>query len=318
MGHTTKLHSTLAFWLVAYLCCSFSDVRGQAPQSESTLSTTRGEIVMERDVEYGKAGETSLKLDVIRPRDAGKTPRPAIVYVHGGAWCMGDKAEGINKLKPLVESGDYVGFTVNYRLSTVAPWPAQTHDCKAAIRWIRANAQQYHVDPKRIGVYGNSAGGHLVCMLGVSGDREELEGDNGTPGVSSRVICVVNKWGPTDLLTAGFEDPQDWQIIGGTPEERPDLAKSASPLYYVNRHCPPFLHFYGTNDPIVHYNSQAVPFHKSLRKAGVDSTLATMVGAGHGISHSAIDERVFAFFAKHLLGKDVEVSAEPIRIRTTR
>jgi dipeptidyl aminopeptidase/acylaminoacyl peptidase len=152
-------------------------------------------------------------------------------------------------------------------------------------------------------------------MLGVTNDRKELEGGNGTPGVSSRVSCVVNKWGPTDLVTAGFVDPLDWQIIGGPPQENPDLAKSASPLSYVDRHCSPFLHFYGTDDPIVHYDTQARPFHNALLKAGVDSTLVTMEGAGHGARSPAIDDRVRAFFDKHLLGQDVEVSAEPMQMK---
>jgi acetyl esterase/lipase len=309
-----RLRCLATFCLLNHLFCLLGEAGAEGPRSESP-TVAQEAIVTERDVEYGKAGQTPLKLDILRSRAAAQKPRPAIVYVHGGAWCMGDKSEGIGELKPLVETGDYVGFTIDYRLSGVVHWPAQIHDCKAAIRWIRANAKKYGVDPERIGVCGSSAGGHLVCMLGLSGERKELEGECGTPGVSSRVSCVVNKWGPTDLTTAGFTDAADWQIIGGPPDKNPERAKSASPLYYVHRQSPPFLHFYGTDDPIVHYKTQAVPFHQALRKAGADSTLVTMEGGGHGASLPVIDRNVRAFVDKHLLGKDVEVSAEPIKMK---
>jgi acetyl esterase/lipase len=311
-----KVRSLFMLWLLGFHGFLLGQVIAQSPQPEPSKAAAEPvDVVIERDVEYGKAEEGSLKLDVLRPRAASKKPRPAIVYVHGGAWCMGDKSEGIGVLKPLVETGDYVGFTIDYRLSDVVYWPAQIHDCKAAIRWIRASANKYGVDPERIGVYGNSAGAHLACMLGLSGDRKELEGTSGSPGLSSRVSCVANKWGPTDLVTAGFVDAADWQIIGGPPEKNPERAKSASPLYNVHRHSPPFLHYYGTDDPIVHYQTQAVPFHQALKKAGADSTLVTMEGGGHGAGLPAIDTNIRAFFDKHLLGKDVEVSAEPIKMK---
>jgi acetyl esterase/lipase len=296
-----------------------------APQDNSPPLAARQaaqpeNVIVERDVEYGKADGKPLKLDVLRPRSAGKKLRPAIIYIHGGAWKYGDKAEGIPLLKSLVETGDYVGFTVAYRLSGTAPWPAQIHDCKAVVRWVRANAKKYRVDPDRIGVCGVSAGGHLVNMLGVTGDRKELEGDSGSPGVSSRVQCVVNNCGPTDLPHIGFKDPADDDLLatlfGGPLKEKAAEIKAASPIYYVHRGCPPFLHLHGTKDPIVNYESQAVAFHKALKKAGVDSTLVALEGGGHPAAGPEADRRLRAFFDKHLLGKSVDVSAEPIRVKT--
>ncbi|MBN2580753.1 MAG: alpha/beta hydrolase [Pirellulales bacterium] len=294
------------------------------PPNDPSLSAVRQpaeteNVIVERDVEYGRAGGKPLKLDVLQPRSAGKKLRPAIIYIHGGAWKYGEKSEGIAVLKPLVQTGDYVGFTVAYRLSGTVPWPAQIHDCKAAVRWVRTNAKKYRVDPDRIGVCGVSAGGHLVNMLGVTGDRKELEGKSGSPGISSRVQCVVNNCGPTDLPNIGFKDPNDDDLLvtlfGGPLKKKAAELKAASPIYYVRKGCPPFLHLHGTKDPIVNYQSQAVAFHKALKKAGVDSTLVALEGGGHPAAGPEADRRLRAFFDKHLLGKVVEVSAEPIRVK---
>jgi acetyl esterase/lipase len=292
---------------------------GEPPQAAVRQAAKPENVIVLRDIEYGKAGGQPLKLDVLLPRSAGKNLRPAIIYIHGGAWKFGDKSEGIPVLKPLVQTGDYVGFTVAYRLSGAVPWPAQIHDCKAAVRWVRANAKKYHLDPGRIGVCGVSAGGHLVNMLGVTGDRKELEGRSGSPGVSSRVQCVVNNCGPTDLPHIGFKDPADDDLLvtlfGGPLNEKAAKIKSASPIYYAHRGCPPFLHLHGTKDPIVNYESQAVAFHKALKKAGVDSTLVALEGGGHPAAAPEADRRMRAFFDRHLLGKAVEVSAESIRVK---
>ena len=111
-----------------------------------------GEIIVETDVTYGKADDRELKLDIVRPAGRDDKALPAIVYIHGGGWRVGDKSWGYPSLYPFAESGKYVTFTINYRLSVDAKWPAQIHDCKAAIRWVRANAEKYNVDTDRIGV----------------------------------------------------------------------------------------------------------------------------------------------------------------------
>jgi acetyl esterase/lipase len=214
-----------------------------------------------------------------------------------------------------VAGGDYVGVSVGYRLTDKGSWPAQIHDCKAAIRWVRANAEKLGIDPEKIGVWGSSAGGHLVSHLGTSGDIKEVEGNLGTTGVSSRVACVVDFCGPSDFpnfqITSGARSPIT-KLLGGLPMEKSEAAKEASPITYVTKDDPPFLIVHGTDDRTVPFD-QGVRLHEAQRKAGVDSTFVKIEGGGHGIGGPEVERRVRAFIEKHLLGKDVEVSAEPIQ-----
>ena len=281
-------------------------------------AAAREKIEVQSDVEYGKAGERVLKLDVIKPKTASDKPRACVVWIHGGGWQNGNKNSGAQRLAGLVATGDYVGVSVGYRLTDETAWPGQIHDCKAAIRWIRANAKTLGIDPDKIGVWGSSAGGHLVSMLGTSGDVKELEGQNGTPDVSSRVACVVDFCGPSDFLAMGTEHPKlseptgpVYKLLGGPIKEKLDVAKSASPVTFVSADDPPFLIVHGTDDRTVAIR-QAELLHAAQKKAGVSTTFVKINGGGHGIGGVKVDERVAAFFAKQLLEKDVEVSSEPI------
>jgi acetyl esterase/lipase len=278
----------------------------------------REKIEVQADVEYGKAGERSLKLDVIKPKATSDKPRACVVWIHGGGWQNGNKTSGMQRLASLVATGDYVGVSVGYRLTDETAWPGQIHDCKAAIRWIRANAKTLGIDPAKIGVWGSSAGGHLVSMLGTSGDVKELEGSNGTPDVSSRVACVVDFCGPSDFLAMGAEHPKlnepagpVYKLLGGPLKEKLDAAKSASPVTYVSADDPPFLIVHGTADNTVAIR-QAEILYDAQKKANVNTTFVKITGGGHGIGGPKVEERVAAFFAKQLLGKDVEVSGEAI------
>lgn len=272
-------------------------------------------VAAERDVEYAKAGEVSLKLDIYKPKATSDKPRPCIVWIHGGGWQGGNKSSGQARLASLVAGGDYVGVSVGYRLTDVASFPAQIHDCKAAIRYVRSNASKLGIDSGKIGVWGSSAGGHLVSLLGTSGDVKEIEGDLGTSGVSSRVTCVVDYCGPSDFpafeLTSGAQGPVT-KLLGGLPKDKLDVARTASPITYVTKDDPPFLIVHGTADNTVPFD-QAVRFHDALKKAGLDSTFVRIEGGGHGIGGAEVESRVKAFFAKHLLRKDVPVSADPIQ-----
>ncbi|MEX2025784.1 MAG: alpha/beta hydrolase [Pirellulaceae bacterium] len=286
----------------------------------------RERLVVETDVEYGKAGEMPLLLDVIKPKEAAEEGklRPCIVWIHGGGWQNGNKNSGLSRLGVWVASGDYVGVSVGYRLSGVATWPAQIHDCKAAIRWVRANADKLGIDPDKIGVWGSSAGGHLVSLLGTSGDVKELEGENGTPGVSSRVACVVDYCGPSDFLlfarsgasAANANGPVS-KLLGGPVSEKQDAAREASPVTYVTKDDPPFLVVHGTADRTVPY-AQGERFYEKLKAAGVDATFVKLDGGGHGIGGPEITARAKTFFDKHLLGKEIEVSAEPIQVEAAK
>jgi acetyl esterase/lipase len=279
-------------------------------------------VLVERDVEYGRAGDRPLLLHVLRPKDQGEKPLPVVVFIHGGAWRGGSRDAGIPQLAPLVSTGKYCGVSVGYRLTGEAIWPAQIHDCKAAIRWIRASANKYHFDPEKIGVWGSSAGGHLVSLLGTSGGVKELEGANGSPDQSSRVTCVVDFCGPSDFLefakfkrtamppTASPESPESL-LLGGPVLEKQDLARQASPVTYASADDPPFLIMHGTDDPLVPYQ-QAELLYAALQKAGAKPLLVKIEGGGHGFGGPEVSQRVRAFFDKHLRGRDVAVSDEPI------
>jgi acetyl esterase/lipase len=276
-------------------------------------------VVIQRDIQYGRAGDRALKLDVVRPRKPRDGPLPVVVFVHGGAWRGGNKSGGVGRLVPLAASGDYFCASVEYRLSGEATWPAQIHDCKAAIRWLKANAGKYNVDPRKIGVWGSSAGGHLVNMLGTSGDVKPLEGACGSPDQSSRVACVVAFCGPSDFTAIlrrreGAAPAAVAQLLGGPIEKKREAVIAASPISHVSQDDPPFLLVHGTEDRTVPFQ-QAESLHAALSKAGVDSTLLKIEGGGHGIGGPEVLQRVKAFFDKHLRGRDVEVSGEPIRSR---
>jgi acetyl esterase/lipase len=241
---------------------------------------------------------------------------PVVVWIHGGAWRVGSK-EGGGPARPLVTKG-YAVASINYRLSQHAVFPAQIEDCKAAIRWLRANAKKYNLDPDRIGVTGSSAGGHLVAMLGTSGGVVALEGHLGDHrDVSSRVACVVDQYGPTDLLSmGGFHDAPDSpeaKLLGGPVQEKKEEARNASPISYVTPDDPPFLIIHGTADPTVPFG-QSENLLSALKKAKVEAYLVPVTGGGHGgFATPEVPERMRLFFDKQLRDQDVSISTEPIK-----
>lgn len=285
-----------------------------APTSPRIPENVRAEL----DIPYAGTDNPRLRLDLYLPKNPRQDrPLPVVVFIHGGGWQNGDKRGGIGTVGPLVATGEYAGVSVGYRLSDEAKWPAQIFDCKAAVRWLKANAAKYRIDPDRIGVTGTSAGGHLVAMLGTSGDIVALEGDWGEhTSVSSRVACVVDQYGPTDLLSMGGRHDDagspESKLVGGAIQSRQEAARSASPSTYVSSDDPPFLLIHGTKDP-------AVPFQQSellataLRKAGVETLLVPVLDGGHGnFQTTEVADRMKAFFDKHLLGKKTTVSDQPI------
>ncbi len=277
------------------------------------------DVTVENDIEYARAGNVSLKLDFYRPKTDPNKVRPLVVWIHGGGWQNGNKSNGVRLLPPVLATGDYVGASVEYRLTDVATWPAQIHDCKAAIRYLRANAAKLGVNPDKIGVWGGSAGGHLVSLLGTSGDVAELEGNLGVTGVSSRVACVVDFCGPSDFLLIDMESPRlnepgnpVFKLFGGPLKEKQDLARQASPVTYVSKDDPPFLIMHGTADTLVELR-QAEHLNQQLHQAGVSSTLVKIINGPHAFGGRKVEERVVAFFNKHLLGKDVAISTDDIQ-----
>ena len=265
-----------------------------------------------RDLVYARAGEKALLLDLYLPvQDGG--PWPVIVWVHGGAWQQGSK-ENPRALR-MVARG-YAVASINYRLSQEATFPAQIHDCKAAVRWLRAHAAAYSLDPERIGAWGGSAGGHLVALLGTAGDVPALEGDLGHGDQSSRVQAVCDFYGPSDFCrmndVAGAmdhdaADSPESQLIGAPIQERRDRVARANPIAYVGPDTPPFLIVHGDHDWTVILN-QSQLLYRALRVGGVQATLHIVEGAGHGFQgateaqRAEIDALVDAFFDAHLGG----------------
>jgi acetyl esterase/lipase len=233
----------------------------------------REPIRFELDIPYAGTGNPRQRLDLYLPKTPGAGKLPVIVFLHGGGWRYGDKASGAAQLMPFVRSGQYAGVSAGYRLTDEAVWPAQIHDSKAAIRWIRANADKYGLAPQRIAVWGRSAGAHLALMLGFTGDVPELEGDVGPhDDLSSEVSGVVNFYGITDIPALIGQpsdidrtDPQapEARLVGGVLPDRPELARAASPLSYVTPDDPPVLTLHGTADRTVPYD-QAVRLDRAL------------------------------------------------------
>ncbi|MCX5676878.1 MAG: alpha/beta hydrolase [Planctomycetota bacterium] len=260
-----------------------------------------------RDLEYAKPGGKPQLLDLFVPEKADG-PLPLIVWIHGGAWLGGSK-NGTPAMGQLRRG--YAVASINYRLSQEAIFPAQIHDCKAAIRWLRAHAKEYNIDPKRIGVWGSSAGGHLVALVGTSGDVKELEGDEGNLDQSSRVQAVCDWFGPTDFCQMAAHAMPDSKLdhdaagspesklIGGPIQENKDKVAKANPITYVSKDDPPFLIMHGDKDPLVpHHQSEILA--EALRKAGVQVTFETVKGAGHGFGGPEVTKTVEEFFDKHL------------------
>ena len=275
-------------------------------------------IRAELDLPYAATDNRAQRLDLFLPKSPkSDKPLPLVVFIHGGAFRAGDKRSGLGTLAPLVISGDYAGASVEYRLTGEAMWPAQIYDCKAAIRYLKGNASKYNIDPERIGVIGTSAGGHLVAMLGTSGGVSSLEGKLGDyMSQNSRVACVVDEFGPGDLLTMGgsHDAPHspEADLIGGPVQENKEAARGASPITYVASDNPPFLMIHGTKDPTVPF-AQSEELLAALKKAGVDAMLIPVEGASHGnFNNPEVPQRVRQFFDKHLRGLDVVVSDKPL------
>ncbi|QDV30233.1 Carboxylesterase NlhH [Planctopirus ephydatiae] len=310
----TEICVFILLMLTSITPTSAQDKADQAKGKAKQLAAIEEKITIRNDVEYAMVGDVRLKLNFYTPKTSANGPLPCIVWIHGGGWQNGDKSSGLARVGKWVATGDYAGASIGYRLTDVASWPAQIHDCKAAIRYLRANATQLGIDPERIGVWGSSAGGHLVSLLGTSGDVKELEGDLGTTGVGSRVTCVVDYCGPSDFLRFDTDAPKMsqpgqpvYKLFGGPLKEKLEMAKQASPTTHVSKDDPPFLIVHGTADKTVPLD-QGVSFYQRQRDAGMSTILVKIEGGGHGIGGSEIESRVKSFFDRNLRGKDVTVS----------
>ena len=257
-----------------------------------------------RDIEFSKPEGISLKLDVYRPLDwADLDALPVVMWVHGGGWKNGSKDRCP---AAWLARHNFAVVSINYRLTDAGQWPAQINDCYAAVRWIRENASLYGFGEK-IGVWGGSAGGHLVALIGT----RKFDGEEKT---SSAVQAVCDFYGPSDLLTMPpnmiangrtreqVEQSNGAKLLGETVIDVPELAKDASAFYQVSKDDPPFLIVHGKEDPGVPVE-QSKKLHEKLVSEGVESTLIVLEGAKHGGPEFKTDEmksRIRTFFQKHL------------------
>jgi acetyl esterase/lipase len=241
------------------------------------------------------------KLDLVVPKAA--KPVPVVLWVHGGGWEAGDKSNAM--MRPALLAKGYAVASTNYRYSKQAVFPAQIADVRAAVRFLKANAKKYGIDPDRIGVMGASAGGHLVALLGVAPTVSELDGEYKSSDVTPDVKCVCDIFGPADLTTIVPGDNAAnpvASLLGGPSGKKKDLATLASPLAHVTKQAPPFLILHGDKDPLVPLN-QSERFAKKLKEAGAECELVVLKGAGHGGPQFAAEApKVLAFFDKHLKG----------------
>jgi len=248
-------------------------------------------------------------MDVLYPAKPKAIPTPAVVYIHGGGWTSGDKSTGAGATdtQEILARG-YVVAAVNYRLAPMYKWPAQIIDVKCAIRHLRANAAKYKIDPNKIGVWGGSAGGHLVSMLGTT-DKSAGFDVGEYLDQSSRVHAVADLFGPADLpaMLVGSAAPAIGAIFGAASREDPILAK-ASPVTYITPDDPPFLILQGDKDTTVP-PAQSQELYDRLIAGGVNSTLVIVKNAGHSFrptggamspSRSEISKMIGDFFDKWL------------------
>lgn len=282
------------------------------PARRGPVQVPEGTIV-QRDVAYITNGHARQKLDLYRTK--GGKNLPLIINVHGGAFRAGSKSDGV-PAEYLAQG--YAVASIDYRLSQDAIYPAQIQDCKAAVRWLRANAAKYGMDANRFAAWGSSAGGHLAAMLGTTGDVKAFDvGEN--LHVSSRVQAVVDYFGPTDFLQMDAHrmpngqqhDPAgspESQLIGGALQDNQERAAQANPITFVTQAAPPFLICHGDADPLVpHHQSELLV--AALQKAGVPVSFYTVAGAGHGgFKDPKVAELTRTFLAKHLQTIPVEPS----------
>lgn len=282
-------------------------------------------FIAEYDVKYVPEGDAAQSLDIYFPETRAEKPLPLLIWIHGGGWRGGSKTQPpyLSQLRR-----GYVVASIEYRFSQKAKFPAQIQDCQAAIRWLRANAEKYSVDPDRIGVGGASAGGHLAALVGTSGGKKAFPMIGGNEDQSDRVQAVCDIFGPTDFWTVITQADENknvknifkWNngdpysdLIGGKLGEDKEKCAAVSPVRYVSTDNPPFLILHGDKDTLVPY-AQSVELRDLLATAGVEVTLQRLPGAGHGgpaFGLPALAQLASAFFDKHLKGVDAKIEPLP-------
>jgi acetyl esterase/lipase len=272
------------------------------PFLAALAAALRVELV--RDIEIGRVGQRPLRMHMARPkRRRGRMP--AVAFIFGGGWRSGDPDQGLLVITALAFRG-FVAASIDYRLSAEATFPAQIHDCKCAIRYLRACADDYMIDPDRIGVVGVSSGGHLAALLGTTAGNPDFEETGGWPGERSDVQAVAEWSAPVDFVRIAREhgnlqssDTMTARLVGGPLLEKADLVKAANPISHVSGRTPPFFIAHGLEDQLVP-PTQSQILHEALQLAGVQSELVLLAGKGHGFLGLGAARRTLAFLEREL------------------
>jgi acetyl esterase/lipase len=253
-------------------------------------------VKVERNLEYARIDGQSLQLDIYSPKQpVGKLP--VVVWIHGGSWNSGSR-----HFCPIgfMATQNLAIVSMDYRLTGTAIFPAQIYDCKSSVRWLRAHAAQFNLDPDHIGIFGASAGGQLALLLATTPDNAALEGDEGgNRQFSSRVQCVGALYPPTDLSRL-VTNADVAKLIGGPVALNPEKARAASPLSYVDKNCAPIFLMHGGADQLVPVEQSQI-FYAALLKAGVPAQFEIIPGKGHGIiPPPPVAQEIYRFFAQYL------------------
>ena len=267
------------------------------------------------DIDYVGDANPRQTLDLYIPEAKTESSYPVVLWIHGGAWRQGSKDRPGRALKAAGLNCAIV--SINYRLTSEKSWPAQIHDCKAALRWVKANAKKYHLDAERIVVWGGSAGGHLVAFLGTTQNHPDLDGKLGShTEQSTSVKGVINFFGPTDFLVINHQGSSidhnaasspEGQLLGGEVSTLKARAKIASPFHQVSSDDAPILTVHGTKDPLVPY-LQGKALDDKLDALKVPSVLLTVLDGGHGRGFGpSVDKAVINFLKHHFFDEALKL-----------
>lgn len=267
------------------------------------ITQAQDDILFEAGIEYSNPDNQHLQVNLARPKGDG--PFPAILCIHGGGFRAGTRQGYDGLIRRLAQQG-YVAATASYRLAPKYQFPGAVHDVKAAVRWLRANAGKYRINPDRIGVTGGSAGGHLAQFLGVTAGVKQFEGEGGHPEQSSAVTCVVNYYGPSDFTQSYGKSVDAHEVLplflGGNLEQARQRHVVSSPLYWVTPNAAPTLFVHGTKDNYVAFE-QAQWIFDRMKAAGVPVEMLALEGAGHGFKGEdaqKAEAAMLAFFERYL------------------
>ncbi len=314
-----KMRSLLGwFCIVVSFACSLPATQATAQEKLEAKSKPKVDlppgITWDFDVPYIKDGDPAQRLDVYYPETKPQQPQPLIVHFHGGGWMGGNKFPCDVRM---MTAHGYTVASIEYRFSQKAKFPAQIQDCQAAIRWLRSNASQYSIDPKKVGVIGGSAGGHLSALVGVTGDKKVFDPIGGNAEQSDAVQCVCDIFGPKNFASVmeqaekdtnvknifKFNTPSDpySELIGANLSDAKKTA-AVSPITYVDKNSPPTLILHGTHDALVPF-AQSEEFEAAMKKNGVPVWLQKFPRAGHGggaFGKPSVILLMKNFFDKHL------------------